>query len=119
MGVVRILATVAVAALGVSCASSNQDDPAARWAKEVEVLRPEQVGNRIYDVLAEMEERVDIFASDADAAKSDAVRKLRYQAAKVDADALVVVACAAARDAEGRTSPAIVCRGAAIRWINL
>jgi uncharacterized protein YbjQ (UPF0145 family) len=119
MGVIRILATVAVAAFALSCASSNQDDPAARWAKEVEVLRPEQVGNRLYDVLAEMEERVVIFAGDADAARSEAVRKLRYRAAEVDADALVVVACAAARDVEGRTSPAIVCRGAALRWINL
>jgi uncharacterized protein YbjQ (UPF0145 family) len=118
MGVVRSLVTVAVAALAVSCASSNQDDPAARWAQEVEVLRPEQVGNRIYDVLAEMEERVDIFAGDTDAAKSGAVRKLRYQAAKVDADAVVVVSCVPARDMEGRANPAIICRGAALRWIN-
>jgi uncharacterized protein YbjQ (UPF0145 family) len=118
MGVVRILATVAVAAVAVSCASSNQDDPAARWAKEVEVLRPEQLGDRLYDVLAEVEERADIFTNDVEAAKSDAVRKLRYQAAKVDADAVVVISCTPARDWEARANPAIVCRGAALRWIN-
>jgi uncharacterized protein YbjQ (UPF0145 family) len=86
--------------------------------REVEVLRPEQLGDRLYDVIADLEERVEVFADNQEAARSDAVHKLRYRAAELDADALVLIACAPAQDWQARTAPAIICRGGAIRWIN-
>jgi hypothetical protein len=118
MRVAKLLATVAVAATVLCCASSDQEDPAARWMREVEVLRPEQLGDRLYDVIAELEERVGIVVDDREAARSEAVHKLRYRAAELDADALVLIACAPAQDWEARAAPAIICRGGAIRWVN-
>jgi hypothetical protein len=104
----------------MACSSSGVDDEAARWAREVQVLSPErlQLMNKDYDVVGNLEERVALGSTgNLDTAESEAERRLRYRAAKLDADAVVVYDCRRAADFEARTSPAIVCQGAAIRWV--
>jgi len=111
------IATASLAA--IACSSSGADDEAASWAREVEVLSPErlQAMNRNYDVIGNLEERVILGATrDREAAIASAERTLRYRAAKLDADAVVVYDCRQAADFEAKTSPAILCQGAAIRW---
>jgi hypothetical protein len=120
------LATSAVCGsiLAAGCASSDQDDEAARWAREVRVLRPEQVGDRGYDVVGQLEERVAIGVGGEDGARSAAEQRLRYRAAKLDADALVMIGCNRIGDArsparptgEFALAPTLVCQGVALRW---
>lgn len=106
------------------CASSDPDDDAARWAREVRVLRPEQVGDRAYDVRGQLEERVLIGVSGETGARSEAEQRLRYRAAKLDADAVVIVGCEIIGDSRGAArpteefalAPTLVCQGVAIRW---
>jgi hypothetical protein len=122
------LATAAIAAsiLALGCASSDQDDEAARWAREVRVLRPEQVGDRGYDVVGQLEERIVIGVTGEDGARSEAERGLRYRAAKLDADAVVMIGCDRVGDSrsparptdELAITPTLVCQGVAIRWIQ-
>lgn len=122
------LATAAVSGsiLVAGCASSGQDDEAARWAREVRVLRPEQVGDRGYDVVGQLEERIVIGVTGEDGARSEAERRLRYRAAKLDADAVVMIGCDRVGDSrsparptdELAITPTLVCQGVAIRWIQ-
>ena len=115
---------VAGSTLASGCASSDQDDEAARWAREVQVLRPEQVGDRSYDVLGQLEERIVIGVSGEDGARSEAEQRLRYRAAKLDADALVMIGCDRIGDSRSSArptdefvlAPTLVCQGVAIRW---
>jgi hypothetical protein len=110
--------------LAAGCASSDQDDDAARWAREVRVLRPEQVGDRSYDVLGQLEERIVIGVSGEDGARSEAEQRLRYRAAKLDADAVVMIGCDRIGDSRSQArptdefamAPTLVCQGVAIRW---
>ena len=117
--VVVTFGAVVLAACAVACSSSGTDDEAARWAREVQVLSPEhlQAMNRDYDVVGNLEERVTLGPTgDREAALREAERRLRFRAAKLDADAVVVYDCRRAADFEARTSPAYVCQGAAVRW---
>jgi len=104
----------------VGCASSDQDDAAARWAREVRVMTPEQVAasGNTYEELGFLEERVSMRSGGEDSARSDAERRLRYRAAKLDADAVVIVACGEARDQSTQMSPELLCQGVAIRWLS-
>jgi hypothetical protein len=110
--------------LSVGCASSDQDDEAARWVREVRVLRPEQVGDRGYDVVGQLEERITIGVGGAEGARSEAEQRLRYRAAKLDADALVMIGCDRIGDSgsparpteEFALAPTLVCQGVALRW---
>lgn len=119
-------AAITISVLALGCASSDQDDEAARWAREVRVLRPEQVGDRGYDVLGQLEERVVIGVSGEDGARSEAEHRLRYRAAKLDADAVVMFGCerAGGLDSPARPgddlamTPTLVCQGLAIRWLQ-
>jgi len=116
---VLVLALAVVAAWVAGCSSSQTDDEAARWAREVQVLSPERLQsmNRDYDVVGNLEERVTLGTrGDRDAAVDEAERRLRYRAAKLDADAVVVYDCRRATDFEAGTSPALICHGAAILW---
>jgi hypothetical protein len=88
------------------------------------VLRPEQVGDRSYDLVGQLEERIVIGVSGEDGARSEAERRLRYRAAKLDADALVMIGCDRIGDArsparpteEFALAPTLVCQGVALRW---
>jgi hypothetical protein len=116
---VSILALVTIALGAVGCSSSGADDDAARWAREVQVLSPERLQgmNKDYDVIGNLEERVTVGPTgDRDAAVDEAERRLKYRAAKLDADAVVVYDCRRATDFEAQTSPALICQGGAIRW---
>ena len=103
------------------CASnqSQEDADAQRWAQQIRILKPENLGDRPYDVLAELEERVGISAMGEQDAVSEAERRMKLRAAKVDADAVVMVRCERIRDPtdwEARSTPTIGCLGYAIRW---
>ena len=90
------------------------------------MLRPEQVGDRGYDVLGQLEERTTIGATGEDGARSEAERRLRYRAARLDADAVVLIGCESAGDARRPSrptddlamTPTLVCQGVAIRWLQ-
>ena len=119
-------AAVAVSMLMPGCASSDgRDEEAVRWAREVRVMRPEQVGDRAYEILGQLEERVAIGVTGEDDARSEAERHLKYRAAKLDADAVVVFECERAGGPDtplrpGESSvmtPTLVCQALAIRWL--
>ena len=116
--VLAVVASVVVVAGG--CASSDQDDPAARWAREVRVMTPEQLSasGRHYEELGFLEERADIGSLGEESARSEAERRLRYRAAKLDADVVVIVDCRRAQDQRADLSPALLCHGVAIRWLD-
>jgi hypothetical protein len=120
-----VLARAAAAVLGavvlLGCASeaSQEEQEVRRWAREITVLQPGNLGDRAYDVLAELEERVPIGAMGEDAARDEAERSMRLRAAKIDADAVVLAECRTVADPddwEARTTPTLRCLGLAIRW---
>ncbi len=118
----RILAIVmcGVVLLG-GCASnqSQENADAQRWAQQIRILKPENLGDRSYDVLAELDERVRISAMGEEDAVSEAERRMKLRAAKVDADAVVVVRCERIRDPndwDAKSTPTVGCIGYAIRW---
>jgi hypothetical protein len=124
---VLAVAAVAVSTLMPGCASSDaRDEEAVRWAREVRVMRPEQVGDRGYEVLGQLEERVAIGATGEDDARSEAERRLKHRAAKLDADAVVVFGSERAggpedslRPSEGFVmTPTLVCQALATRWLE-
>jgi uncharacterized protein YbjQ (UPF0145 family) len=114
-----ILIIVAVAA---ACSSSSGSDPDLEaWTREVRVLTPAQVGNRDYDQIAALEEQESIGTQSEAQAISIAKDRLRRAAARLDADAVVVVDCGSnvrPMDEMSRRSmvPAVICQGVAIRW---
>ena len=77
------------------------------------------LGDRRYDVLAELEERVRIGALGEEDARAEAERSMRLRAARIDADAVVLADCRRVTDPddwEARTTPILRCVGYAIRW---
>ena len=109
-----------IALLG-GCASnqSQEDADAQRWAQQIRILTPDNLGDRTYDVLAEFEERVRISALGEQDVISEAERRMKLRAAKVDADAVVMVRCERIRDPndwEAQSTPTVGCIGYAIRW---
>jgi len=119
----RRLLAVCLTVLAVGCASNatEEDLDAQSWAREVRIITPENVGDRDYDVLAELEERVRITAMGEEDAVSEAERRMRLRAARVDADAVVMAGCGRITDRddfEARTTPTMRCLGYAIRWVT-
>lgn len=113
-----VLVVLAVAA-GCSSTPNPEDEETRRWAREIRVLRPESLGDRQYAVLAELEERVRIGAMGERAAQDEAERSMRWRAAKIDADAVVLADCSRIQDPddwEARTTPTLRCIGYAINW---
>jgi hypothetical protein len=116
-----LLVVVLASAPLVACSSATtgEDEAARRWAREVRILAPGQLGSRPYEVLGGFEERVRIGALGKDDAIREAESKLRLRAAKVDADAVVIGFCDRARDPHDlstRSTPTVICQGTAIRW---
>ncbi|MCJ7753910.1 MAG: hypothetical protein MUP13_05065 [Thermoanaerobaculales bacterium] len=112
-----------VVLLAVSgCSSSGSTDPDVdAWTREVRVIAPHQIGDREYEEVASLEEKVQIGALGEESAVSTAKENLRRRAAKLDADAVVIIACGQnVRPSETNSmrsmGPEVVCQGVAIRW---
>lgn len=120
----KILVLVALLALAWGCGSSSSSDPNLdAWTKEVRVITPEQVGDRQYEQIAGLEEQERIGGSGEDNAISSAKMRLRRAAAKLDADAVVIIACgrnvrSMQKNPNPYNEPTVVCQGAAIRWMD-
>ncbi len=120
--IVVAVVVVVVSIVLASCSSSTSSDPDLdAWTREVRVITPDQVGSRQYEEISGLEEQERIGVSGEDAAISIAEQRLRRRAAKLDADAVVIVACgrnvrAINDNPMPATEPMVVCHGVAIRW---
>lgn len=123
----RIVACAALSVLVLGCSSSKSSDPNLdAWEREVRIISPSQVGERQYEELGGLLETKEPLRSaygSEEQAIDSAKRDLRRQAAKLDADAVVIIECGRhVRPAEETnlpsTGPEIICHGVAIRWID-
>jgi hypothetical protein len=106
-----------------SSSSSSSDADLDAWTREVVILTPDRLGDRQYEELAGLEEQERIGHMGDESAISNAKHRLRRRAAKLDADAVVIVACGRdvtpiEADPMPSPEPTIVCHGVAIRWIG-
>ena len=111
---------ILLAAIGCSSSSSTDSDLEA-WTHEVRVIAPHQIGDREYEEVATLEEKERIGTFGEESAMRTAKENLRRRAAKLDADAVVIIACGQnVRSAEPNqlksVDPEVVCQGVAIRW---
>lgn len=123
----KLLVCVALSLLALGCSSSSPPDQNLdAWEREVEVITPAQLGDRQYEELSGvLEERELIratYSGEADAIDA-AKRRLRRRAAKLDADALVIIECGRhVRPMEETnlpsTGPEVICHGGALRWMD-
>jgi len=106
----------------VGCSSSDPADADLEaWTREVRVIAPQQIGDREYEEVANLEETVSIGALGEESAAATARENLRRRAAKLDADAIVIIACgrnvrSTQPDQMRSMGPEVVCQGVAIRW---
>ena len=123
----RIVACAALSLLVVGCGSSKSADPNLdAWEREVEIISPAAVGERQYEELGGLLESREVVRTNygsEDQAIDTAKRDLRRLAAKLDADAVVIVECGRhVRPVEETNMPSmgpeIVCHGFAIRWMD-
>ncbi len=109
-------------AMTTACGSSTGADPDLdAWTREVRVLTPAQIGGRGYEEVGALEEREPIGGWTEERAVATAKENLRRAAARIDADAVVIVECG--REVRPSspldTKPLqdeVICRGVAIRW---
>lgn len=114
------LGLLVVAAVGCS-SSDTADADLEAWTREVRVITPSQIGDREYEEVANLEEKERIGTFGEESAVSTAKEDLRRRAAKLDADAVVIIACGrnvkpAEPDRVTSMGPEVVCQGVAIRW---
>jgi hypothetical protein len=112
--------------MAMGCGSTSSDPDLDAWEQEVRILSPSQVGERQYEELGgllEVREPIRASYGSEDQVIDTAKRNLRRQAAKIDADAVVIVECG--RDIRPMeesnlpsTGPEVVCHGVAIRWLD-
>ena len=123
----QIVVFAAVSLLVLGCGSSNSADPNLdAWEREVDIISPAAVGDRQYEELGgllESREPIRATYGSEDQAIDTAKRDLRRLAAKLDADAVVIIECGRhVRPAEETNMPAmgpeVVCHGFAIRWMD-
>ena len=123
----RIVACAALSLLMLGCSSSNSADPNLdAWQREVDIISPGAVGERQYEELGGLLESKEIIRAtygSEDQAIDTAKRNLQRLAAKLDADAVVIIECGRhVRPAEETnlpsTGPEVICHGAAIRWMD-
>ena len=123
----RIVACAALSLLVLGCSSSKSADPNLdAWEREVRVIVPAALAERQYEEiggLLESREVIQASYGSEDQAIDSAKRTLRRQAAKLDADAVVIVECGRhVRPVEETNMPSmgpeIVCHGFAIRWMD-
>jgi hypothetical protein len=118
------LAATLICFSGCSSSGSSSSDPNLdAWTREVEILTPDRVGDRGYEELAGLEEQERIGPMGEDSAISNAKHRLRRRAAKLDADAVVIIACGRnvrplEEDPLPSSEPTVVCHGVAIRWMD-
>jgi len=118
---VLTLAILIIAVSGCSSSTTSSDPNLDAWTKEVRVITPDQVGDRQYEELSGLEEQERIGVSGEEDAISSAKQRLRRRAAKLDADAVVIIACGRnVRPIDDDPMPTawstVVCHGVAIRW---
>jgi hypothetical protein len=117
-----LLVCTAVGLAGCASGVTEEEQDAARWAREIRIIRPDEVGDRDYKVLAELEERVRIDSlGGVEGARSEAERNMRYRAAKVDADVVVFSGCrrlSREQDVDASLNPTLMCLGHAVQWVN-
>ncbi len=123
----RIVACAALSLLMLGCSSSKSSDPNLdAWQREVDIISPAAVGERQYEELGGLLEAREVIRASygsEDQAINTAKRDLQRQAAKLDADAVVIVECGRhVRPAEETNIPSmgpeIICHGVAIRWMD-
>jgi len=123
----RIVACAALSLLMFGCSSSKSADPDLdAWQREVDIISPGAVGERQYEELGgllESKEVVRASYGSEDQAIDTAKRNLQRQAARLDADAVVIIECGRhVRPAEETnlpsSGPEIICHGVAVRWID-
>lgn len=123
----KIVACAALSLLMLGCSSSKSADPNLdAWQREVDIISPAAVGERQYEELGGLLEAREVIRASygsEDQAISTAKRDLQRQAAKLDADAVVIVECGRhVRPAEETNIPSmgpeIICHGVAIRWMD-
>jgi len=124
----RIVACAALSLLMLGCSSSNSADPNLdAWQREVAIISPGAIGERQYEELGgllESKEGIRATYGTEDQAIDTAKRRLQRQAAKLDADAVVIIECGRhVRPAAGETNlpstgPEVICHGVAIRWMD-
>ena len=123
----RIAACAALSLLVLGCSSSKSADPNLdAWEREVDIISPAAVGERQYEELGGLLESREVIRASygsEDQAIDTAKRALRRQAAKLDADAVVIVECGRhVRPVEETNLPSIgpeiICHGVAIRWMD-
>ena len=123
----RIVACAALSLLMLGCSSSKSADPNLdAWQREVDIISPGAVGERQYEELGGLLEPKEVIRAtygSEDQAIDTAKRNLQRQAAKLDADAVVIIECGRhVRPAEETnlpsTGPEVICHGVAIRWMD-
>ena len=123
----RIVVCAALSLLLLGCGSSKSADPNLdAWEKEVAVIVPAAVAERQYEEIGGLLESKEVIRAtygSEDQAIDSAKRDLRRQAAKLDADAVVIVECGRhVRPVEETNLPSmgpeVVCHGFAIRWMD-
>ena len=123
----RIAACAALSLLILGCGSSNSADPNLdAWQREVDIISPAAVGERQYEELGGLLEAKEVIRAtytSEDQAIYTAKRDLQRLAAKLDADAVVIVECGRhVRPVEETnlptTGPEVICHGVAIRWMD-
>ncbi|MCJ7753281.1 MAG: hypothetical protein MUP13_01820 [Thermoanaerobaculales bacterium] len=122
-----IVACAALSLLMSGCSSSKSADPNLNaWQREVDIISPGAVGERQYEELGGLLEAKEVIRASygsEDQAIDTAKRSLQRQAAKLDADAVVIIECGRhVRPAEETnlpsTGPEVICHGVAIRWMD-
>jgi hypothetical protein len=123
----RIMACAALLLLMLGCSSSKSADADLdAWQREVRIISPAAVGERQYEELGgllESREVIQASYGSEDQAIDSAKRTLQRQAARLDADAVVIIECGRhVRPAEETnlpsTGPEVICHGVAIRWMD-
>jgi hypothetical protein len=123
----KTIVCAAMLLVGLGCSSSKNADPNLdAWEREVEVIIPAAVGERQYEELGGLLESREVIRASygsEDQAIDTAKRDLRRLAAKLDADAVVIVECGRnVRPVEEThlpsTGPEVICHGVAIRWLD-
>ena len=117
---------VALMLMAVGCGSTSSDPDLDAWEQEVRIITPHQVGERQYEELGgllEAKEPIRTSYGGEEQAIDTAKLVLRRQAAKIDADAVLIIECGRrVRPMEESnlpsTGPEVVCHGLAIRWLD-
>ena len=119
--ITKTIVLFALATALSGCSSSQPGTELDQWEREVRILYPGQLTGREYETIAGLEETETITGMGEDSAISAATRRLKRRAAKLDADAVVIVSCGRERNPSDPVRshlPTVLCKGVAIRWVS-